>query len=192
MDRAQRDIPIDRHLADGYDFEITENILKVNGSNIKDWWIIHHYFSIVTSLVFIMFPQKEYEIFQERFLYFSLWQSFVQNLMNRYQSVQLYKQIAMGKADRMDVTGDAASALSLSWAPTAVALLPFLLLFQLSQLLISYNLLQYYVAGNELWQVLAGSLLFAVLGIGNIWTTLYTYIHNGLFLRLRAGAKRRE
>ena len=67
-----------------------------------------------------------------------------------------------------------------------------MLMFQVSQLVISYTLFKYYFDGNELWQVLAGALLFAVLGIGNIWTTLYTYIHNGLFMRLRGDRKKTQ
>ena len=29
---------------------LRENILKVNGSNIKDWWIYHHYLSSIMSI----------------------------------------------------------------------------------------------------------------------------------------------
>jgi hypothetical protein len=35
---------------------LRENILRVNGSNIKTWWIVHHYLSIAIAFCMLMFP----------------------------------------------------------------------------------------------------------------------------------------
>jgi TMPIT-like protein len=35
---------------------LRENILKANGSNIRTWWVVHHYLSIAVSLVLLLWP----------------------------------------------------------------------------------------------------------------------------------------
>jgi hypothetical protein len=163
---------------------LRENILKVNGSNIKPWWIIHHYLSIITSLAALMLPVAIYHELVDVFLYFGVFQGVVQMLMNRYQSAQLYRHIALGRADRMDVVGDG----QLSWAPSAWVLLPFLLIFQLSQLVLAYLL---WVLMNKVgfdWHLVLLGAVFVMLGVGNITTTLLTYVEK--FKRPVAGAKK--
>ena len=85
---------------------LRENILRVNGSNIRPWWIIHHYLSTVVSLVTLTWPDgPAFRTFIKQNLYMTLAQGVVQILQTRYQQGRLYKLVAMGKATRMDVTG---------------------------------------------------------------------------------------
>lgn len=35
---------------------LRENVLQVNGSNIRPWWIQHHYWSIFTCFLFLTIP----------------------------------------------------------------------------------------------------------------------------------------
>ncbi len=35
---------------------LRENVLMVNGSNIRPWWIHHHYWSIFTCFLFLTIP----------------------------------------------------------------------------------------------------------------------------------------
>lgn len=39
---------------------LRENILKVNGSNIRPWWIYHHYISAVMSIIVLTWPPDRY------------------------------------------------------------------------------------------------------------------------------------
>ena len=51
---------------------LRENILRVNGSHIKIWWILHHYLSIMMSVVMIFWPlsSETFRSFQLQFLFF--------------------------------------------------------------------------------------------------------------------------
>jgi len=155
---------------------LRENILKVNGSHINPWWIVHHYLSIALSITIVTWPpdSPNYTQFLPQFLYFCLGQGLVQILQTRYQSVKLYKLIAMEKADTMDVAGE----LSGSWldfTSSVTFLLPFLLFVQFFQLYNGYTLLRLAATNLVEWQVIACGLLFLALGIGNLSTTIYTY-----------------
>eukprot|EP01132_Coremiostelium_polycephalum_P001959 gene1959-2404_t len=111
---------------------LRENILRVNGSSIKPWWIIHHYLSIAGSLTNLLWPLSEsFSYFLPQITYFSGAQGLVQILTNRYQQGQLYKLVAMGKANIMDVTGESEGWNNdPGWTPSALFLLPFLLFVQ--------------------------------------------------------------
>lgn len=156
---------------------LRENILQVNGSNIKNWWIIHHYLSIGVSISILSWsPEAEsYEHFFPQFLYFSLFQGIVQILQTRYQTAKLYKLIALGKVGTMDVPGEAGSSMWIDLAPSVTFLLPFLLFVQGFQIYNSYTLLRLAFERVVEWQVFACGVLFLALGLGNLGTTLYTY-----------------
>ncbi|EDV21625.1 uncharacterized protein TRIADDRAFT_59815 [Trichoplax adhaerens] len=54
---------------------IREHILRLNGSRIKGWWIIHHYFSAILSCILLVSPiNQRYYAFRETFNYSSLFQ----------------------------------------------------------------------------------------------------------------------
>ncbi|KAL6072950.1 Transmembrane protein 120 [Balamuthia mandrillaris] len=153
---------------------LRENILKVNGSNINLWWIIHHYISITIALVLMTWSQDDRHQFQMQFRYFCLCQTLVQVLLNWYQMGRLYQLVAMGKAGTMDVAGGEGWV---DWAPTRGILLPFLLFMQGFQLYNGWTLARSPSFLNiQQWQVTALAVLFACVGLGNFFTTVYTYI----------------
>jgi len=153
---------------------LRENILKVNGSNIKIWWILHHYLSITAAFTMLLWPSNT-ESFQTLFpvfLYFTFAQGLVQILINRYQQGQLYKLVAMGKANMMDVAGEAEGWITgdLGWTPSAMFLLPFLLFVQFFQLFISFVLFKSVIVQVSIhkwaeWQGIVTAVVFLVLGI---------------------------
>ena len=48
---------------------LRENILYANGSNIRQWWIVHHYISLFTSFVFLIWPESSTQFQQFRTYY---------------------------------------------------------------------------------------------------------------------------
>jgi len=161
---------------------LRENILKVNGSNIKAWWIMHHYLSITGSFTMLLWPSTSstFKVILPLFTYFSGAQGLVQILINRYQQGQLYKLVAMGKASMMDVAGEAEGWINdPGWTPSAMFLLPFLLLVQSFQLFISFKLFSVTVSSTyyyKEWQCVIIATVFLALGTGNLVTTISTYL----------------
>ncbi|CAD6342531.1 unnamed protein product [Miscanthus lutarioriparius] len=88
---------------------LRENILRVNGSDIRPWWILHHYCAMLMSLISLTWEIKgqpncaRKQRGVELFLCWAIMQGFVMMLQNRYQRQRLYTRIALGKAKRMDV-----------------------------------------------------------------------------------------
>eukprot|EP01111_Echinosteliopsis_oligospora_P009867 TRINITY_DN2973_c0_g1_i2.p1 TRINITY_DN2973_c0_g1~~TRINITY_DN2973_c0_g1_i2.p1 ORF type:complete len:203 (+),score=38.58 TRINITY_DN2973_c0_g1_i2:656-1264(+) len=158
---------------------LRENILRVNGSTIKPWWIIHHYLSMSGSLTLLLWPKMSPSFIEtlHLFLFFSGAQGLVQILINRYQQGQLYKLVAMGKANMMDVPGESEGWINdPGWTPSAAVLFPFLVSVQSTQLYIAYRMMRIWI-GHPEWQVFALGLIFFALGTGNLITTLRTYLH---------------
>ncbi|KAL9663594.1 hypothetical protein QQ045_018983 [Rhodiola kirilowii] len=99
-----------------------ENVLRVNGSDIRPWWIYHHYCSMTVALVSLTWEikrgpdcaQKQRGV--ELFLKWAMMQGVAMLLQNRYQRQRLYTRIAMGKAKRMDVVwGESAGVKGQLW-----------------------------------------------------------------------------
>mmetsp|Transcript_3646 Transcript_3646/g.6197 ORF Transcript_3646/g.6197 Transcript_3646/m.6197 type:complete len:377 (+) Transcript_3646:46-1176(+) len=90
---------------------LRENILVMNGSDIRSWWIQHHYIMVVFTLVLITLPteSKAFKVFSEKFIYFNVMQGLIMMFQNRYQSRRLYRQIALGRNQTMDVVSAEAS-----------------------------------------------------------------------------------
>ncbi|KAF5184517.1 Transmembrane protein, partial [Thalictrum thalictroides] len=115
---------------------LRENILRVNGSDIRSWWICHHYCAMVMALVSLTWEikgQPDCSHMQSAVQLFLLWavmQGVAMLLQNRYQRQRLYTRIALGKAKRMDVV----------WGETAgvegqlLLLCPILFVLQVSVL----------------------------------------------------------
>jgi hypothetical protein len=158
---------------------LRENILKVNGSNIKYWWIVHHYLSIAISLTILIWaPQSPvYTRFVAQFLWFSFFQALVQMLQTQYQTAKLYKLVSLGKASRMDVTGDFDAGVESSCNPGLYFLLPFLLFMQGWQFYNGYTLIKLFLESDFKleWQVLITGVLFLSVSLGNFGTTVTTY-----------------
>ncbi|XP_040861512.1 uncharacterized protein [Glycine max] len=88
---------------------LRENILRVNGSDIRPWWIYHHYCAMVMALVSLTWEIKGQPDCAKKqrgvqlFLQWAMMQGVAMLLQNRYQRQRLYTRIALGKAKRMDV-----------------------------------------------------------------------------------------
>ena len=70
------------------------------------WWRIHHYLAIILSGIMLIWNGDAYYNFNTQFMYFSLYLGLIQVIQFRYQSRQMYKMRALGKAQSMDVNPD--------------------------------------------------------------------------------------
>eukprot|EP00730_Choanoeca_flexa_P004288 TRINITY_DN11652_c0_g1_i4.p2 TRINITY_DN11652_c0_g1~~TRINITY_DN11652_c0_g1_i4.p2 ORF type:complete len:344 (+),score=64.85 TRINITY_DN11652_c0_g1_i4:2329-3360(+) len=144
---------------------IRELILKANGSDIKLWWLIHHYSSIAVSVILLLwYTSTSSSEFITNFRAFTLYQGIVQVLQYRYQSATLYKKRALGESKLLDTTTDLPNRWSLS---ALVACLAVAYVWQLVLACISFNI------GSEHggWQAWSLFWLYAVMGIGNVCIT---------------------
>ncbi|KAJ7545242.1 hypothetical protein O6H91_09G112100 [Diphasiastrum complanatum] len=102
---------------------LRENVLRVNGSDIRPWWVYHHYFAMSTAIIALTWrfqgvepncTRKQFGV--HLFLGWAALQGVTMLLQNRYQRRRLYTQIALGKAGRMDVVwGEAAGVKGQLW-----------------------------------------------------------------------------
>ncbi|EDO37687.1 predicted protein [Nematostella vectensis] len=151
---------------------LQEHILIANGSRIKGWWVLHHYFSILLSGLLLIWPEGTiYQMFRGQFFVFSCYLSFVQLIQYRYQSGVLYRLRALGVSYGMDVTLDGFH----TWMFRGLGfVLPFLIFGYLFQLYNAYTLFVFFHHPSCLeWQVLALSITFFVLFFGNMTTLVY-------------------
>ncbi|KAJ8768400.1 hypothetical protein K2173_021553 [Erythroxylum novogranatense] len=82
---------------------LRENILRANGSDIRPWWIYHHYCAMIMALVSLTWEikgqpnctQKQRGV--QLFLQWAMMQGVAMLLQNRYQRQRLYTRIALGK-----------------------------------------------------------------------------------------------
>mmetsp|Transcript_42986 Transcript_42986/g.102052 ORF Transcript_42986/g.102052 Transcript_42986/m.102052 type:complete len:384 (+) Transcript_42986:71-1222(+) len=86
---------------------LRENVLKLNGSDIRPWWIHHHYWSIVSTILLLTLPvdSRAVNAFLAKLLFWLSCQGLVILLQNHYQRRRLYTRIALGKSNVMDVVG---------------------------------------------------------------------------------------
>ncbi|KAI8843707.1 TMPIT-like protein-domain-containing protein [Chytridium lagenaria] len=147
---------------------LREHILVVNGSRIRFWWFLHHYLSIVmTGILIIWRSSSSFLLFRPQFLTFSAYLGAVQYLQYRYQRKRLYVLVAMDMAAPMDtVSGDGVHTDRIE--REFLVLVPFLVFAQMWQVWNAWVL-------SGMW-VLASSILFALLGAGNIITTMRTFV----------------
>eukprot|EP01104_Vermistella_antarctica_P014355 TRINITY_DN4494_c4_g1_i1.p1 TRINITY_DN4494_c4_g1~~TRINITY_DN4494_c4_g1_i1.p1 ORF type:complete len:391 (-),score=101.74 TRINITY_DN4494_c4_g1_i1:238-1410(-) len=158
---------------------LRENILRVNGSRIRQWWITHHYLSIGIAFTIITWSDTpSFAQFLGHFLYFCLAQCLVQTLLNNYQQGRLYQLVAMGRANRIAVAAEGETFCTApGFMPSLALLLPCLLFVQGFALYISFLLfsLIYDHGGVVEWQTYAMGFLFFSIGSGNLITTVQTY-----------------
>ncbi|XP_042505396.1 transmembrane protein 120 homolog [Macadamia integrifolia] len=169
---------------------LRENILRANGSDIRPWWIYHHYCAMVMALISItweikgqpdLWPTSRRGV--KLFLRWAIMQGIAMMLQNRYQRQRLYTRIALGKARRMDVV----------WGETAgvegqlLLLCPLLFILQGFEAYVGLLLLRTVRDGvvSE-WQVIACGILLVVMAVGNFTNTVET-----LMAKSRVKAKMR-
>ncbi|XP_076832534.1 transmembrane protein 120A-like [Brachyhypopomus gauderio] len=150
---------------------VRESVLISNGSRIKGWWVVHHYITAFLSGVMLTWPDGElYQMFRSQFLYFCLYQSFLQCLQYYYQSGCLYRLRALGERHNMDLTVEGFQ----SWMWRGLTfLLPFVFLGHFWELFNSITLFRMSrIPGCQEWQVSVCALSFLTLFLGNILTTI--------------------
>ncbi|GAB4834824.1 hypothetical protein Ancab_033092 [Ancistrocladus abbreviatus] len=163
---------------------LRENILRVNGSDIRPWWIYHHYCAMVMALVSLTWEIKgqpncvEKQRGVELFLQWAMMQGVAMLLQNRYQRQRLYTRIALGKAKRMDVVwGETAGVDGQLWL-----LCPILFTLQGFEAYVGLLLLQTAFAGfvSE-WQVIFCGILLVLMAVGNFMNTVQTLMAKSRF-----------
>eukprot|EP00262_Sarcandra_glabra_P001066 TRINITY_DN11065_c0_g1_i1.p1 TRINITY_DN11065_c0_g1~~TRINITY_DN11065_c0_g1_i1.p1 ORF type:complete len:368 (-),score=38.91 TRINITY_DN11065_c0_g1_i1:33-1136(-) len=166
---------------------LRENILRVNGSDIRPWWIYHHYCAMLMALVSLTWEIKGQPdcAYKQRgvqlFLAWAMMQGVAMLLQNRYQRQRLYTRIALGKARRMDVVwGETAGVEGQLWL-----LCPILFILQGFEAYVGLLLLRTALDGvvSE-WQVVVCGILLVLMAVGNFANTVQT-----LMLKSRFKAK---
>jgi hypothetical protein len=174
---------------------LRENILRVNGSDIRRWWIYHHYCAMVMALMSLTWEikgqpdcatkQKGVQLF----LGWAIMQGFAMLLQNRYQRQRLYTRIALGKAKRMDVV----------WGETAgvegqlLLLCPILFLLQGFEAYVGLLLLKTALAsGIPEWQPIVCGMLLVVMAVGNFINTVQTLMTKSRFKKKMKRTKSKQ
>ncbi|WOL07552.1 transmembrane protein 120 [Canna indica] len=169
---------------------LRENVLRANGSDIRPWWIYHHYCAMLMALISLTWEIKgEPDCgFKQRgvqlFLAWAIMQGVAMLLQNRYQRQRLYTRIALGKAKRMDVV----------WGETAgvrgqlLLLCPILFTLQGFEAYVGVLLLRIALFGaTSEWQVIVCGILLIVMAVGNFVNTVQTLMEKS---RVKARVKR--
>ncbi|KAL6581612.1 hypothetical protein OROMI_007535 [Orobanche minor] len=175
---------------------LRENILRVNGSDIRPWWIKHHYCAMGMAVISLTWEiergpdcaRKQRGV--ELFLKWAIMQGVAMILQNRYQRQRLYTRIALGKARRMDVV----------WGETAgvegqlLLLCPILFILQGFEAYIGFLLLKTAFAGFSLdWQVITCGILLIVMAVGNFANTVQTLVTKSrVKAKIKRGKSRQE
>lgn len=169
---------------------LRENILRVNGSDIRPWWIYHHYCAMIMALVSLTWEIKGQPDCAKKqrgvqlFLQWAMMQGVAMLLQNRYQRQRLYTRIALGKAKRMDVVwGETAGVDGQLWL-----LCPILFTLQGFEAYVGLLLLRTAVVGDvSEWQVIFCGVLLVLMAVGNFANTVQT-----LMVKSRFKAKMRR
>lgn len=152
---------------------IRENILRANGSNIRAWWIIHHYFTMMQGVLLLTWPNSEtYARYRQQLHLFGLYNAILQIFQTRYQMARLYTLRSLGRANEMDVASS--DSTQIHWSETMRLLLPLILLGQFLQGKQAVHLFRIYKEFPTELQILLLSLLFLANFLGNIITTMKT------------------
>ena len=141
-----------------------EAVLKMNGSNVRGWWMIHHFLSMCLSGAVIAWPGRSQA--RAHFYAFYLYIGFVQLLQYRYQMSRLYALRSLSRVDPMETTNELSQNLI---HHNLLFLLPFLSIAYIWEFYLAWRVGRGMSGG---WAV--GSIYLALAG-GNTCTTLYTY-----------------
>uniref|UniRef100_A0A8R1U017 Transmembrane protein 120 homolog n=1 Tax=Onchocerca volvulus TaxID=6282 RepID=A0A8R1U017_ONCVO len=156
---------------------IREAVLRINGSRIKGWWIMHHYVSCVLSGMTVTWGDGEcYRSIRTHFIIFCFYLSFVQLLQCRYQTGCLRRLHALGQRYSMDISVEGFS----SWMFKGLTfLIPFLVSNYIFQFYTSYKL--YHLSKESIcinqWQVPILSYGFFIVACCNMSTLLSVIIN---------------
>ncbi|KAJ8764842.1 hypothetical protein K2173_010307 [Erythroxylum novogranatense] len=163
---------------------LRENILRANGSDIRPWWIYHHYCAMLMALVSLTWEIKGQPSCTQKqrgvqlFLQWAMMQGVAMLLQNRYQRQRLYTRIALGKAKRMDVVwGETAGVDGQLWL-----LCPILFILQGFEAYVGLQLLRTaFVGVVSEWQVILCGMLLVLMAVGNFLNTVQTLMAKSRF-----------
>ncbi|PKI69491.1 hypothetical protein CRG98_010124 [Punica granatum] len=162
---------------------LRENILRVNGSDIRPWWIYHHYSAMIMALVSLTWEIKGPHCARKQrgvqlFLEWAMMQGVAMLLQNRYQRQRLYTRIALGKAKRMDVVwGETAGVAGQLWL-----LCPILFILQGFEAYVGLSLLKTaFVGVASEWQVVFCGMILVFMAVGNFVNTVKTLMTKSRF-----------
>ncbi|KAK3155800.1 hypothetical protein QOZ80_2AG0098820 [Eleusine coracana subsp. coracana] len=171
-------------------FALRENVLIVNGSDIRPWWIYHHYLAMIIALVSLTWEIKGQPDCSSKqkgvqlFLRWAIMQGIAMHLQNRYQHQRLRTRIALGKAKRMDVVAGETAGVE----GQLLLLYPVLFILQGFEAYVGVLLLQTALHGLASdWQVVVCGILLVVMAVGNFVNTVETLV---LKLRFKSKMKR--
>lgn len=174
---------------------LRENILRVNGSDIRSWWICHHYCAMVMALVSLTWEIKgkhDYDMQSavQLFLLWAVMQGVAMLLQNRYQRQRLYTRIALGKAKRMDVVWGETSGVE----GQLLLLCPVLFVLQGFEAYIGLLLLNSArVGGVSEWQIVVCGILLVAMAVGNFANTVQTLLTKSRFkAKMRKSKSKQE
>ncbi|KAH9774764.1 TMPIT-like protein [Citrus sinensis] len=153
---------------------LRENILRINGSDIRPWWIYHHYCAMLMALVSLTWEIKGQPNCAQKQVTIGV----AMLLQNRYQRQRLYTRIALGKAKRMDVVwGETAGVDGQLWL-----LCPILFILQGFEAYVGLLLLKTALVGVvPEWQVSFCGALLVLMAVGNFINTVQTLMTKSRF-----------
>ncbi|KAL0382506.1 UNVERIFIED_CONTAM: Transmembrane protein [Sesamum calycinum] len=175
---------------------LRENILRVNGSDIRPWWIKHHYCAMAMALISLTWEiergpdcaQKQRGV--ELFLKWAIMQGVAMILQNRYQRQRLYTRIALGKEEWM-LFGEKLQECRVSYCCCCEYYFCFCRVFEayVGVLLLKIALA---VFSSE-WQVITCGLLLIIMAVGNFANTVQTLMTKSrVKAKVRKGKNRQE
>jgi len=162
---------------------LRENILLVNGSNIRPWWIYHHYLSAAGTVVWLVWPQTEiYLSYVPYVTCLCLYTGVVQSMQILFYQKRDYANRALGKTGHMDISYPE----TLTELPKELLILvPFLFIAQVWQMLLGLSFLKtfffecdildkHWTEFREELQVGASGVFAIILASGNFIATVLT------------------
>eukprot|EP00800_Vazella_pourtalesii_P011559 TRINITY_DN2783_c1_g2_i3.p1 TRINITY_DN2783_c1_g2~~TRINITY_DN2783_c1_g2_i3.p1 ORF type:complete len:306 (-),score=54.55 TRINITY_DN2783_c1_g2_i3:60-977(-) len=94
---------------------IREHILIKNGSKIKSWWLLHHYITIIITMLLLTWPPGDCYTQSHDVLMFSiLMTSVIQLVQFFYQRKTIDRNIMMGKDNYLRTTNEGIRSKSMS------------------------------------------------------------------------------
>lgn len=159
---------------------LREEILRVNGSNIKFWWRIHHYTSIILCVVSISWPNTEiYWNFRKQFIFTNLYGCLLQFLQYKYQMRRLYILKSLGKAKELDTINPDPTSQGIFLK----VLVPFIFIDICLVFWNTVRLLIICFREKTEWQAFLTAFLFLFLCVGNFYSLIAICSNKILFFR---------
>lgn len=161
---------------------VRENTLAENGSNIKNWWIYHHYLAAMATVVLLVWPATSlYEAYVPYLTTFAFYNGIVMNVQNYYHKTREYANRALGNIKNLDITYPE----TITEVPKELlVLLPFLFIAQVWEIWLGLSLLKTFLFQTNVeksWteyreelQIFSTGVLQLTMGVGNMVVTIQT------------------